>query len=642
MIFLYALYLTLIILSKKYLFLLIFVILLSIYFLYKKEKICFIFLIFLLIPLSKPLYNKDNINGQFICVESKTNYSIIKNNYGKFIVYENYNYLDIINIEGEVNEVSGFNLNNRVSSFKDYLNNKGIYQSIKINYSSYVFKSPFFSFIKHNEETNKYLEYVLFNNKDISDELFDVLKNNLLLPLFVVSGMHINLLYNLLNKKIKSSYSFIIIFVYLIFLQFQIPALRAFLLLIFKEINERNNYNISYFNLFILVYIIMLIINPLNIYNMSFILTFLCSFLLFFIEGSNFKKTLLLNLGILPLIISMNKKINIFGIFVSFLYSYIFKYFYIFSFLVYFLPFFDTLYLVIFKFITLSLFNFDNFRFDLVVGNMSLFILLIYYILYLLILYKNKLHLKINKNLIVVGGLLLFLSYRCVILNYQAIVFLDIGQGNATLIIDNDCVTLIDTGGSKFTDLATQRIIPYLNSYGINEIDNIIISHDDYDHCGALTSLQKHIRIKNIYNSCEYKEFTFKNLHIKNLNVKDYYIGDDNDESGVFYFDFLNKTYLIMSDVSKKIEYEIMENYPFLSCDYILIGHHGSKYSTAEDFIRFVKPRMAIISCGKNHYGHPHQQVLDTLDRCKVPYKRIDEDGSIYFNNLNGIKKYIN
>ena len=273
MIFLYALYLTLIILSRKYLFLLIFVILLSIYFLYKKQKLCFIFLIFLVLPLSKPMYKNENINSSFICVESKTNYSIVKNKDGKFIVYENYNFLDVIKIEGDVSDVKGFDLNNRVSSFKDYLNNKGIYQSINVTYSSFLFKSPFHSFIKHEEETNKYLEYVLFNNKDISGELFDALKNNLLLPLFVVSGMHITLLYSLLNKKLKPTCSFFVIFIYLIFLQFQIPAVRAFLLLIFKEINERKNYNVSYFNLFILVYIIMLIINPLNIYNMSFILT---------------------------------------------------------------------------------------------------------------------------------------------------------------------------------------------------------------------------------------------------------------------------------------------------------------------------------------------------------------------------------
>ncbi|MDY4788698.1 MAG: ComEC/Rec2 family competence protein [Bacilli bacterium] len=637
MILIVAIYLSLAILVFYKLSLIPLIVLFSFFLIFKKKKrevkvgIIIVILTFFLLSLkSKTIY--QNIDGIFICYQSKTNYSLISNGKVNFLIYEPLNFLDIIHIKGVAYEIDGFDLNNRVNSFKDYLSFKGVYQSVKINTLDYLFKSPFKSFISHQIESEKILNYILFNDNNINDELYSKLKSLLLLPLFVVSGMHINFLYQFLNKYLKSRLSFIILLIYLTFLSFQLPALRAYLMLLFSYINQKCQLNIRNFDLFLLIYVLLLILNPLNLFNLSFLLTFVCSFLLFFLKGNKFKVSFLLNLGILPIIIYMNNKINLLGIVVSFFFGYFIKYFYLLSFVVYFLPIFDDLYLFIFKIITTIINYLNIFSFEIVIGKMSVIALIIYYFLYYLIIRYNELNIKRKIPYILTTSLLVSLSYRTMFFNYQSLVFLDVGQGNATLIIDGSEVTMIDVGGLKYEDIAKTRIIPYLESYGIKKINHIIISHNDFDHRGSLESLKTNYNIHNIYDNT-LKELRLHNLTITNLNYQNHY-DNENDNSGVYLFSFLNKNILIMSDVSKKVEEQLITkiNRPI---DLMLIGHHGSNSSSSLLFLSKIKPKLAIISVGKNNYGHPSKDTLETLDELRIPYYRIDYEGTLEYNRKN-------
>ena len=644
MILLICLLITLAILIKSYIFLIIFVPLIFIYIFYRYRKrliyLIFLFLIFLLLPLKTSSSCIDEeINDTFIVVECKTNYSIVKNKFDKFVIYENLNYLDIIYIEGKLEDINGFDLDNRVSSFKDYLNNKGVYNSIKIDTFSYKIKSPIKNYINHSETASKYLDYIVFNHNNIDKSFYNALKVCLLLPMFVVSGLHINILNNLLKKYLKPKFIFIIIFIYLLFLNFQIPALRAYLMLLFSYFNDKYQLKIAKFDIFLIVYLVFIFFNPLIIYNMSFILTFLCSFILFFIDENKFYTTVIINATILPLILFMNKEINILAIFISLAFSFIFKYLYLFSFFVYFIPFLDIFYENIMLFLVKLIEFINGSSVNFIIGNMSIIILIIYYIILLIIILKRELKLKVINELILLFCILLSLSYRTIIFNYQFVSFIDIGQGNCTIIVDKNNVTLIDTGGLKYEDLASTRIIPYLKSYGIKHIDNIIISHKDYDHYGALESLQKNIKVKKVYYSYEYEELFINNIYMKNLNYNKDYIGEDNNESGVMYFEFIDYQFLIMGDATKENEAEIISKYN-INCDYLLIGHHGSNTSSSYDFLKAVNPNLAIISCGKNNrYGHPHKEVIDNLNRLGITYYRIDESGTLEISHNNFYKK---
>ena len=86
-----------------------------------------------------------------------------------------------------------------------------------------------------------------------------------------------------------------------------------------------------------------------------------------------------------------------------------------------------------------------------------------------------------------------------------------------------------------------------------------------------------------------------------------------------------------MGDASKDVEEVIMKDFN-VDADYIKLGHHGSKTSTGEEFIRAVSPKEAIISCGlNNYYGHPNKEVLDILEKENIKIRRTDLEGTISY-----------
>ena len=124
-------------------------------------------------------------------------------------------------------------------------------------------------------------------------------------------------------------------------------------------------------------------------------------------------------------------------------------------------------------------------------------------------------------------------------------------------------------------------------------------------------------------------DITFNNY---NSHIAQY--SEENDKSLVIGFNLMKKDFLIMGDAPIEVEKNIIKEYPKLECDILKLGHHGSKTSTCDEFIKFLKPEMAIISCGyKNKYGHPNKEVLDILNNNNIPYKRTDLEGSIHFSN---------
>ena len=90
-----------------------------------------------------------------------------------------------------------------------------------------------------------------------------------------------------------------------------------------------------------------------------------------------------------------------------------------------------------------------------------------------------------------------------------------------------------------------------------------------------------------------------------------------------------------MGDASSKNEEEIIRNYPFLRADVLKVGHHGSSTSTSEAFLKHIRPKEAVISCGyKNYYNHPAPIVLDRLTRYQIRIRRTDLESSICYKSL--------
>ncbi len=295
--------------------------------------------------------------------------------------------------------------------------------------------------------------------------------------------------------------------------------------------------------------------------------------------------------------------------------------------------------------------------------------------------FKHALKSKKKKILTVIMILIIIISFVKLIPQDLQIYFVDVGQGDSTLIVTPHRKTiLIDGGGSKSLDefdVGKNTLLPYLLDRKISRIDYMMISHFDSDHCNGLIAVLENIKVDEVIISkqaeiCdEYKRIIeiIKKKKIKVLVVKaedkikiekNLWIDilypeeklqhtDINNNSIVAKLNYNNFSILFTGDIEKEAENKIIEKYGDtnkLNANIIKIAHHGSKTSTSEDFINKVKPQIALIGVGKNNlFGHPSENTIKTLNNLKSKIFRTDLDGEISIKvNKNGkvkIKKKI-
>lgn len=273
--------------------------------------------------------------------------------------------------------------------------------------------------------------------------------------------------------------------------------------------------------------------------------------------------------------------------------------------------------------------NFTIYGFEmtptLIVLFEALFFVLIYYISI-----RHKPMIKIACLPIAFYLIVAFVPVKNIFLDQVS--FINVGQGDATLIRRRDTAVLIDTGGLTYQDIATESLIPFFKKNRIYDIDLLITTHDDFDHSGGVDSLIENFTVKRYVKDYEKFPILIGGLTFKNYNIYPELWKEENDESLVIGFKTNNYNYLIMGDAPTKIEKQIVKDNAKIPCDILKVGHHGSKTSTSENFIKFLKPKVGIISCGKNNkYGHPHPQTLAILKKYRVKIRRTDLEGTITY-----------
>lgn len=235
--------------------------------------------------------------------------------------------------------------------------------------------------------------------------------------------------------------------------------------------------------------------------------------------------------------------------------------------------------------------------------------------------------------------------------------FLDVGQGDCTLIIDPSGQTmLIDTSVSDQAD----NIIEYLNIYGIKKLDHLVLTHPDSDHIGAASKILKTVGANTVYmTDIVHTTKTFENLIntisdldiplvVPKLNDK-INLGnavvtvlgpvsktdDLNEMSLVLRLDYGETSFMFTGDAGIKSEKEMLEYHRIneFRADVLKLGHHGSSTSSSKDFIDAVNAQYAVVSCGKdNSYGHPHKEVITDMNNRNIKLYRTDTDGNIIFS----------
>lgn len=265
-----------------------------------------------------------------------------------------------------------------------------------------------------------------------------------------------------------------------------------------------------------------------------------------------------------------------------------------------------------------------------------------------------------SASAVIIAAALFTLTFRADKLD--KITVLDVGQGDGIVIHGKDYCYLIDGGSTSEQKVGEYRILPFLKSQGIRDIDGIVLTHPDEDHMNGILELLKKVenqetalKIHHIFlplwmkgdkESLPFIQFSRRQkITVSYLQKGDQICngdlcmdvlhpdtGDYKEEPnagcvtlGVHIREF---DALLTGDLEGKGEEKISED--LNRFDYLKVGHHGSKNSSSEQFLDKVQPEVAVISCGrKNRYGHPHSELIDRLSERKIDIHTTPESGAV-------------
>ena len=239
--------------------------------------------------------------------------------------------------------------------------------------------------------------------------------------------------------------------------------------------------------------------------------------------------------------------------------------------------------------------------------------------------------------------------------------FIDCGQGDCQVLVSNNSVAIIDTGPNANEQSTVQR----LKNLGVTTVDALILTHPHEDHIGGADKIFDAFEIKSVYMmkpsanntpTTKVYEQTLEAILDEGLTItqpkmnstlkigdftlkflspsKDY--DDHNNNSIVVRADILEKSFLFTGDAESEPEKDMLKNCKSdLNVDVLKVGHHGSKTSTTQNFLKAVSPQIAVISCGEgNDYGHPNGATLKKLSNIET--YRTDLESTVVISVENG------
>ena len=312
-------------------------------------------------------------------------------------------------------------------------------------------------------------------------------------------------------------------------------------------------------------------------------------------------------------------------------------------------------------------------------GRPSVPHLIIYYVLfagflYLLNRFKNRKR-KLTA-LLLVPLMLALIAPRAV--RGAQFTFLDTGQGDMICVRgEGGFAMIVDAGSSSVTETGKYRLVPFLESSGISHLTCIAATHMDEDHTNGLTELFSMMREGSTqiradvllvprlpFESENYKSFLRlaeeAGLRIRKVSAGDSFrYGDlrfevlspelyeedsylsDNEQCMVLSVSYGGFDALLTGDIEGAGEEALLARLreeekkdpasdTGRKYELLKVAHHGSRNSTSEDFLAVLRPRLAVISCGRNNsYGHPHEELLLRLASCGAEVRRTDLDGAV-------------
>ncbi len=233
--------------------------------------------------------------------------------------------------------------------------------------------------------------------------------------------------------------------------------------------------------------------------------------------------------------------------------------------------------------------------------------------------------------------------------------FIDVGQADSALILCENEAVLIDAGDVD----SYAAIDAYLKAQNVKQLKYFILTHAHADHIGSADDVLKNYAVENVimpkyseenmptskvYEDLLYalsdsgaKVLAAKAGHTYNLSGCSFSVyapNEDykelNDSSVVVRFTYGETNFLFQGDAEKASENDVLAAGFDVRADVLKMGHHGSKTSSTEKYLRAVSPKLAVISCGENNsYKLPSDSVLQRLTALGIEYRRTDRNGTI-------------
>ena len=221
---------------------------------------------------------------------------------------------------------------------------------------------------------------------------------------------------------------------------------------------------------------------------------------------------------------------------------------------------------------------------------------------------------------------------------------------------------LIDAGNNDDGKL----IVNNIKKLGISKLDYVIGTHPHEDHIGGLDEVIINFEIGTIYmpkvqTNTKTFEYVLDAISSKNLSISTPNVGDKfmvgnaecevmlagtgtkeeqenlNLSSIVIRVTYKEQSYLFMGDSETQNE----SSRSWEQTNVLKVGHHGSDTSSSKNFLNQVLPQISVISVGKdNSYGHPHNEVIDRLEKIGTLIYRTDEKKNILLES-DGIKNKV-